>query len=172
MNKEEVAKTLNEKVRKISDDFAVFDNTSPNDPGLELLCYMSTDTYELVARFDGYCEHSFDIERSFAKAISFYETGVSGDNIGIYKIEKAINVFYNEFLKNCEEKKYRLKVNPELFDDILVSYDPNNHDFYFNDGTDYYEYKTKFTYEDIEDMPDEIKKAIGCGFLIKEKVDE
>jgi len=75
-----------------------------------------------------------------------------------------------------EEKKYCFKFYDGIdntISDRFLKLDESDKVFYFSDSYRNVGYiKGLFTEKEIENFPSEIKGAIECGFLLKEKVDE
>lgn len=86
-------------------------------------------------------------------------------------ILKGIKVFYEAY---NHPKEYYIRVN-NMFTPLENKYLNFNTSYLTYDFDNRFESaitRTKFTEEEIAEMPDEIQKAIECGFLVKEEVDE
>lgn len=86
-------------------------------------------------------------------------------------ILKGVKVFYEV----CNQpKEYFIWMNYEFtpYGDQCLNLSLENLSYTFDDDIETPGFQTKFTEEEIAEMPTEIQKAIECGFLVKEEVDE
>lgn len=149
---------LNKKVKEVDERFEVVKNEGFKDLLFDDRKVCFVDLCNEVAPFA--TEGKVLVKSAVGK-------NLTEDEQLILKGVKAFYTAYNQpkeyyVLENDIFKSRREYVNLNL-DHLL---------YFFDSATETPSIQTKFTEEEISEMPDEIQKAIECGFLVKEEVDE
>lgn len=86
-------------------------------------------------------------------------------------ILKGVKAFYEA----CDQpKEYYIRMNNmfTLYENKYLNLETEYLTYTFDNKVETDTIQTKFTEEEIAEMPAEIQKAIECGFLVKEEVDD
>lgn len=154
---------LNKKVKEVDERFGVEDYNS--------------EEMRLFFNNRPYCWRQVGVEG---------ETGfnVRMDNISLKVITnqpltdeeqlilKGIRAFYEAY--NTRPKEYYIWMN-NMFTPYVsrcLNLETEYLTYTFDNKVETGTIQTKFTEEEIDEMPTEIQKAIECGFLVKEEVDD